>query len=50
MIAGSNGGALGLNLTGLKREDEAGKPKDFQDEFMAHFNEFSESWRRQIER
>ena len=32
MIAGSNGGALGLNLTGLKRgngEDEAGKPKDF---------------------
>lgn len=30
IAGGSNGGALGLNLTGLKRgEDEAGKPQDF---------------------
>ena len=43
---GSNGG-LGLNLAGVKKQtDEAGKPKDFHEEFMAHFNEFSESWRR----
>lgn len=35
--------ALGNKLEALKK-------KDFQDEFMENYNEFSESWREQIER
>jgi len=33
----------GLNLEGIKQ-------KDFQDEFMENYNEFSDSWREQIDR
>jgi len=34
--------SLGMNLESLKQ-------KDFQDEFMEKYDEFSESWRQQIE-
>jgi hypothetical protein len=37
---------VGLGLGNL----EVLKQKDFQDEFMENYNEFSESWREQIDR
>jgi hypothetical protein len=36
---------LGLNLTNVNN-----KKSDFQDEFCAKYNEFSESWRKQMNR
>ena len=40
-MAGGVGG-LGLNLSKIKQISGA---KDFQDEFMAKFDEYSQSWR-----
>lgn len=55
---GSNGPTIGLDLSKIGKD---GAPKgigklaipakqegDFQDEFMKHFDEFSESWRMLI--
>jgi hypothetical protein len=41
---------LGLNLGLLAKKPEAGGPQDFQDEFMQHVEEFSESWRQALNR
>ena len=39
-------GGIGLNLAAVKaKNEEADRTGDFQDEFMAKFDEFSESWR-----
>ena len=38
------GGMAGLDLTKLNKDD------DYQDEFMAKYDEFSESWRNLIEK
>ena len=38
------GGGFGLDLTKLNKDD------DYQDEFMAKYDEFSESWRNLIEK
>ena len=40
--AGADGaGGLGLNLAAVKEGDQC-----FQDDFMAKYDEFSESWRK----
>jgi hypothetical protein len=41
------GGGLGLNLAGLKQQKGI---VDFQDEFMAKYDEYSESWRNAMDR
>ena len=38
------GGGFGLDLTKINKDD------DYQDEFMAKYDEFSESWRNLIEK
>jgi len=43
------GGGLGLNIAAVKENDQKHKIEghaDFQDEFMAKYDEFSESWRQ----
>lgn len=47
-IGSIGGGSMGLDLSRIKQEQKASG--DFQDEFMAKFDEFSESWRRMIEK
>ena len=38
-------GGIGLNLAAVKQKNEVCGKADFQDEFMANYDEFSESWR-----
>ena len=42
-------GGLGLNLAGIKQSKAAGVV-DFQDEFMAKYEEYSQSWRDALKR
>ena len=43
-MVGRSGG-LGLNIAAIKQKNADLGGRDFQDDFMANFDEFSESWR-----
>ena len=38
-------GGMGLNIAAIKQKNAENGIRDFQDDFMANFDEFSESWR-----
>ena len=44
LVGPPQGLGFGIDLTRL------GKKMDYQDEFMAHFDEFSESWRQMLKK
>lgn len=49
MPAALGGGSMGLDLSRVVGHEHRATA-DFQDEFMANINEFSESWRKMIEK